>query len=126
MSIGDRIKEARKARGLTQEDLRALAKISQSVISDLENNVHAGTTRLARIAEVLKVSALWLETGRGERDLTETEEPSDFVSLEWIRRDEMELLNYFRGTDSDGRQAMLSHAQSMPVIIKRPSAANDE
>lgn len=65
MSIGSRVKQARKQAKMTQIELAARAGLKQSTISDLEVGKSQGTTNLASLAAALGVSALWLETGRG-------------------------------------------------------------
>jgi transcriptional regulator with XRE-family HTH domain len=65
MTIGQRLKQVRKERGLTQVELAARVGMKQSTLSDLELGKSAGTTNLAVVASVLGVNALWLETGRG-------------------------------------------------------------
>ena len=67
MSIGKRVREARKEAGLTQKQLADKVGVSQAALSELENGDSYGTTRLAAMASVLNVSALWLETGRGQK-----------------------------------------------------------
>lgn len=41
--------------------------LSQTTISDLENNPTVKTREIARIAAVLGVNALWLADGKGEK-----------------------------------------------------------
>ncbi|AWL03381.1 peptidase S24 [Massilia oculi] len=65
MSIGTRVKQARKAAKLTQIELAKKSNLKQSSISDLEVGKSQGTTNLASLAAALGVSALWLETGKG-------------------------------------------------------------
>ncbi len=67
MSIGERVREARKEAGLTQKQLADKVGVSQPALSELENGDSYGTTKLAAMASALNVSALWLETGRGPR-----------------------------------------------------------
>jgi transcriptional regulator with XRE-family HTH domain len=69
MSIGARVREARKAAKLTQQQLAAKVGIQQSTLSELENGESAGTGYVATMAAVLGVSALWLETGKGPQKL---------------------------------------------------------
>jgi phage repressor protein C with HTH and peptisase S24 domain len=104
--------------------------MAQASISELESGASSGTTNIAKFAEALKVSALWLETGRGspeprEIDLADTN-GSTFVSLQWLRYNEMELLNLFRGTDERGRSDILDEAHRVRSVVGKPSAANDE
>ena len=65
MSIGSRIREARKNAKLSQNELALKVGVKQSTISELETGESAGTTVLASFASALGVNALWLETGKG-------------------------------------------------------------
>ena len=59
--IGRRLREARKARGLTQDQLGELAVIPRTDISAFENDHKSvGHERLARLARALDVSVLEL------------------------------------------------------------------
>lgn len=71
MSIGQRIRDARKAAAMTQGQLAAKVGMRQNSISELENGDSAGTTNLAKFAQALRVNALWLETGVGDRTSAE-------------------------------------------------------
>jgi transcriptional regulator with XRE-family HTH domain len=69
-SLAWRLKSAREAVGLTQKQLASAAGLkSQGAIGMLESGARHGTTFTAQIAAALRVSALWLETGDGPRDL---------------------------------------------------------
>lgn len=65
MSIGSRIKEARKHAKLSQKALAQKVGMSQSSLSELETGESSGTTLIASFAAALGVNALWLETGKG-------------------------------------------------------------
>lgn len=66
MSIGSRIKEARKAAKLTQKELAKRVGMAQASLSELETGESQSTTLVASLAAALGVSALWLETGKGQ------------------------------------------------------------
>ncbi|MCO8162009.1 XRE family transcriptional regulator [Pseudomonas sp. 21LCFQ010] len=66
MDFKDRLKAARQHANLTQGQLAERIGITQTSISDLERGKSKGTAFNARIAEVCRVSALWLESGSGE------------------------------------------------------------
>lgn len=68
MTIGERIKEARKVRGLSRPQLAEAAGIKYPTLAGIENNDQAGTTQLPQIADALGVSVRWLQTGKGARD----------------------------------------------------------
>lgn len=68
--IGVRLKHARTLRGLSQGALAKAAGVKQASISDLEtgkSKAYKGTT-LISVAQKLKVSPTWLETGKGSMD----------------------------------------------------------
>jgi len=65
MSIGSRIKDARRAAKLTQKALASKVGMSQASLSELETGESQGTTMIGSFAAALGVSALWLETGKG-------------------------------------------------------------
>jgi phage repressor protein C with HTH and peptisase S24 domain len=80
MSIGTRMKQARKAAKMTQIELAKRSGLNQSTISDLEVGKSQGTTYIATLAAALGVSALWLETGKGQMALS-AEERMPLLSL---------------------------------------------
>jgi len=65
MSIGSRIREARRAAKLTQKALAQKVGMAQASLSELETGESQGTTMIASFASVLGINALWLETGKG-------------------------------------------------------------
>lgn len=76
MSIGARIKQARRAAKMTQLELAARSGLKQSTISDLEVGKSQGTTSVASLASAMGVSPLWLETGKGAMSATAEPSPS--------------------------------------------------
>ncbi len=65
MSLGERLKLARKRKGMTQMTLAKRVGTSQSTINDIENGRHKSSRFLMSIADVLQVDARWLERGDG-------------------------------------------------------------
>lgn len=64
--IGERIRQARKAKGLTQKDLARLLSVHETAVSGWErqkSRTYPETRRLPDIARVLNVSEAWLVTG---------------------------------------------------------------
>ena len=79
-TIGDRLLEARKALGITQEELAKEAGVSKQAVSAIE----LGSTRNPEAATIdpicrrLRINARWLLTERGPRDaITESEDWAD-------------------------------------------------
>lgn len=82
MSIGSRIKEARRAAKLTQKELAKKVGMAQASLSELETGESQGTTLIASFAAALGVSALWLETGRGQMtDAGAANQPKELLDL---------------------------------------------
>ena len=65
MTLGERIKAARKHAKLTQVALAARVAISQQALARLEKDGATGTKALAMIAVECGVSPLWLAKGEG-------------------------------------------------------------
>jgi transcriptional regulator with XRE-family HTH domain len=66
LTLGQRLKFARDRAGITQGELANDAGIKQGDVSKIENGRILKTTAIARLADVLGVSALWLEIGSGD------------------------------------------------------------
>lgn len=72
MSMGDRIRTARREKKLSQPQLAKLTKVGQSTISDLENNKKSTSAdNLESIAQVLGVSSSYLLTGKTVENIAE-------------------------------------------------------
>lgn len=68
-TLAHRIRQARRARNMTQAQLAAAMGVSRPAASQWESRTSPSapeTHRIERIAEVLGVSADWLLTGKGE------------------------------------------------------------
>lgn len=64
LSIGERIREARKELGLNQVDLARKIGVSQPAVANWESGVHdPRRLMLVKIADALQVSADWLASG---------------------------------------------------------------
>lgn len=71
-SIGDRLRHARKLKGLNQADLAERVGVSQPAVANWESGVHdPRRVMLAKIADVLGVSREWL--AGGDRSAAETD-----------------------------------------------------
>ena len=63
-SIGDRIRQARKSRGLSQSDLAQRVGVSQPAIANWESGIHdPRRLTLAKLAEALEAPLDWLAAG---------------------------------------------------------------
>ena len=96
MDIGDRIKEVRKYRGLTQQELAEKAGVKKAIVSLYESNQRKPSFEvLEAIADILNIDIGYLfgETG---------------LSIE-----ERDLLNHFRMSTDAGRAAISAFANSV-------------
>lgn len=71
-SVGLRVKARRKELNMSQKELAEKAQITQPTISALERGESQTSGSLAKIAAALNVSALWLETGLGDKEVPST------------------------------------------------------
>lgn len=63
MSLAERLKQAREAAALSQEELAASAGVSQSLIAQLESSKIDGSKKIVEISVALGVDARWLALG---------------------------------------------------------------
>lgn len=69
MALGQRVKETREARGLTQTQLADMVGMSQQGIQMLEQRDSGSSKFVVELARALNVTAEWLKNG-GERSIT--------------------------------------------------------
>lgn len=105
MSIGERVRKARKEKELTQDQLASKVGVRQSTISELEKGDSTSTTYIASIAAALGVSALWLETGKGPQHVT----PESIQSGDSLHQ-AIQLLALFESATPAGRAFILDAA----------------
>jgi phage repressor protein C with HTH and peptisase S24 domain len=74
-TMGDRIRKLRERRGIEAADLARRVKLAYSTLKDLENNHQKSTTKLPGLIRELQTNARYLETGKGDPDAMDTEEP---------------------------------------------------
>ena len=74
MQLGDRIRIARKTRGLTQKELAERVNTTQTTISDYERSNRGkqkpDSVLMIRLSKVLNVSLDWLFLGEGHSPLS--------------------------------------------------------
>ncbi len=104
--VATRIREARRALGLTQDELARRIGVSRSAIAQWETD-RTGQVRanLARVAAVLGVSIGYLITGESEVGLINVE-----------TADERALLSLYRQIREPGRSELLRNARRMAAV----------
>jgi transcriptional regulator with XRE-family HTH domain len=107
-TVGDRIKELREARGLTQDQLMQAIGVSQATISRLENAItrtgHAST--LQKVADVLNTTQEYLLTGE----------------TKGVARREKDVLAIYREIDPSYVDAWLDMGQRWKRKVKAKQA----
>ena len=102
MTIGNRVKEARKKAGMTQEMLARLSGVPQARISALELNKNKKSSYLIQLSNALGVSPNWLETGLADSS----------VEIEYTVM-EKELLRLIKGLSEEDRKREISYIQKL-------------
>jgi transcriptional regulator with XRE-family HTH domain len=113
--VAARIRDARRALGLTQDELARRVGVSRSAIAQWETD-RTGQVRanLARVAAVLGVSIGYLITGESEAGLINVE-----------TADERALLSLYRQIREPGRSELLRSARRMAAVQGLSSTVTD-
>lgn len=73
--MGTRVRRARKAEGLSQEQLAKKVGVTQPTISDIEKGIAKTTRIVVVLAQALRRRPQWLEFGTGPEMLSEGDWP---------------------------------------------------
>ena len=99
-NVGERIKKARKAVGLTQLELAKKISMSQSYIADMERNRHnPSLAALQLIADALHV------------DIAEFVGDSTIVQETGLANDEIHLVMMYRNMSADDKSLIMQMSQ---------------
>ena len=117
MSINARVKQARKAAGISQSKLAQVLGITRSACSQWESP--QGTAprreRLEQLANLLGVSYEWLATGRKTKDeksaFNVREDTSSYRTA--MTPDQVELLNLYNALSVKARIALMEFLRTL-------------
>ena len=84
-TVGQRIVSARNAIGMKRPELARIAGIPYSTLAGLEIGDQKDSTQLPAIAEALRVSVKWLQSGKGQRDAS-PDEPGEWSDIKAARQ----------------------------------------
>jgi transcriptional regulator with XRE-family HTH domain len=70
-TFSDRLRFARRLRGITQKALARAGGLSQSAIASYESGQRQSSRAVFKLASALKVNPNWLDTGRGAMDVVD-------------------------------------------------------
>ena len=87
VSIGQRIRQRRKALGMTQVDVAKLAGIKQSSLSDIERGETAALAAdtLLGLCKALRTTARWITLGMGDHDAQQHMSEQELHVLQLLR-----------------------------------------
>ena len=111
-TLGERIKYARKIKGITQTKIKELCGISSGNLSEIENDKVSPTSNaLLSLKRILGVSVDWLLTGEGEMfpsNVGTQPKPVEIppFAIEELNGEQKELLMAFSCLDSHGKYAV--------------------
>jgi phage repressor protein C with HTH and peptisase S24 domain len=112
MSIGDRVKRARKRIGMNQKELASAIGIKQPTLSELERGESRSSAYLVQIAEACKVNPRWLATGIG--DMLDASQPLPESNAEMV---DIEV--------TEGDEPLRSDEVWLPILREVEFAAGD-
>lgn len=116
-----RIKEARKARGYSQKMLADKIGISDAALSKIESGINnPAKTTLILIANELRVSLKWLETGEGAMELETQTQMLDRVARRYSKsRTFRALLDVFMQLDEEGQDSVETYIEKLTDALAR-------
>lgn len=83
MRMGERLRNARKSKGYTQESLADAIGVSRGVITNIEyEKAEASPLAIRAICDVLNINERWLTSGEGEMEPTDNVKKSAKVLAE--------------------------------------------
>lgn len=94
ITFGQRLRAARKQAKLTQAATAKRVGMSQSALSELENDVYPTSTFTTRLAHLYKVNARWLADGDGPMLIGEIVMPSPQPKSDWPFSDRISPEDY--------------------------------
>ena len=110
--ISERVKIARKKKGLTQGELAEKTGVTQGFLSHIEKDKNQPTAEfIIRLTHILGISAHWLLTGEGEMRLGTVEKGHGFTAEQapgWLTDDEQRLLDAWHHASEEIRRAALT------------------
>lgn len=121
IDAGAKIREVRKSRGMSQDELAELANLNRVTVTKYEaGRVEPGAQALVRIADALDVSVDEL-LGRTEPSATMKEENDIWEIREQLRRDPNTRLLF-----SAAKNAQPSHIRAAAAMLKALEPQEDD
>ena len=127
LTLGDRLKQVRNKRNLTQVALAKLTGIPQQTIHAIENKKAKSTGHLIALSKALHVNPEWLSTGEGEM---EREPPDESSGLRLGEADSPQYgaplsIPVYSITASMGSGRFLDSEQVLKIVVFDPATLRD-
>jgi transcriptional regulator with XRE-family HTH domain len=113
MSLNDRIREARKAKGLTQEQLGSIIGVAKTTIAGYEKNREPTAANVGAIADELGVDVNFLFQDEMKKSSASAEAKTEESS-----KDERILINNYRCLNDDGKAAAQDSVEALTYMPK--------
>lgn len=115
MTINDRVKQLRKALGLTQVEFGKRIAVAQGYLTNIEKGSRDVTEKILKIiCHEFNVSEEWLRTGQGEMFIqTESFSLDEFAKKSNLSALEYDIIRGYMELDEGTRRSLLSHFASI-------------
>lgn len=125
MALGKRLKEARKAAGLSQSDLAELVGMTQAAVGALETRDSRQSSKAVELARALGVRLEWLISGEGEMRPSEARGSNFGYRAVDPANENFELEPPTPIMAAEIREDFIVKSLSNPVERRRPSGMKD-
>lgn len=112
MSINERIKEVRKARGLNQKEFSDKIGLTQSAVSRMESaDVAVIDQNVRLICQAFHINEEWLRTGQGKMDEVKVDAPIEALVKQYqLDNSQRALVEAFLSLTDEQRSAVVNAA----------------
>lgn len=120
MSINERIKEVRKARGLNQKEFSDKIGLTQSAVSRIESaDVAIIDKNVCLICQTFHINEEWLRTGQGKMDEVKVEAPIEALVKQYrLDNSQRALVEAFLSLTDEQRSAVVDAACAIADKVK--------
>lgn len=120
MSINERIKEVRKARGLNQKKFSDKIGLTQSAVSRMESaDVAIIDQNVRLICQTFHINEEWLRTGQGKMDEVKVEAPIEALVKQYrLDNSQRALVEAFLSLTDEQRSAVVDAACAIADKVK--------
>lgn len=117
-TLAERLQETREEKELSQQELAARVKISQSFIGALETGRQKTSKWLPEIALALGVNPFWLKTGKGKREADASAQQGLYVTDPQL----IAALKVMEALPTYARSAAMKNIDEIAELIKQGRA----